>query len=122
MTNQQPVLDLLDLVVRDIDATLDFYRRLGLEIPDRAVWRTASGAHHVDWICQTGSASTSTASHWRRASTEAGRRRPARERGPSSGSPYHRGRPSTIATLISLLRVTPAVNRRTTRFGAPATL
>jgi catechol 2,3-dioxygenase-like lactoylglutathione lyase family enzyme len=48
MTNQQPVLDLLDLVVRDMDATLAFYRRLGLEIPDRAVWRTASGAHHVD--------------------------------------------------------------------------
>jgi len=48
MTHQQPVLDLLDLVVRDMDATLAFYRRLGLEIPDRAVWRTASGAHHVD--------------------------------------------------------------------------
>ena len=48
MTNQQPLLDLLDLVVRDMDATLAFYRRLGLEIPERAVWRTASGAHHVD--------------------------------------------------------------------------
>jgi hypothetical protein len=42
MTNQQPVLALLDLVVRDMDATLAFYRRLGLEIPDHAVWRTAS--------------------------------------------------------------------------------
>lgn len=48
MTNQPPVLGLLDLVVRDMDASLAFYRRLGLEIPDRAVWRTASGAHHVD--------------------------------------------------------------------------
>ena len=48
MTNQQPLLDLLDLVVRDMDATLAFYRSLGLEIPDGAVWRTASGAHHVD--------------------------------------------------------------------------
>jgi catechol 2,3-dioxygenase-like lactoylglutathione lyase family enzyme len=48
MTNQQPVLDLLDFVARDMDATLTFYRRLGLEIPDGAVSRTASGAHHVD--------------------------------------------------------------------------
>jgi catechol 2,3-dioxygenase-like lactoylglutathione lyase family enzyme len=48
MTHQQPVLGLLDLVARDMDATLAFYRRLGLEIPDDAVWRTASGAHHVD--------------------------------------------------------------------------
>lgn len=48
MTDQQPVLNQLDLVVRDIDAALAFYRRLGLAIPDSAVWRTASGAHHVD--------------------------------------------------------------------------
>jgi catechol 2,3-dioxygenase-like lactoylglutathione lyase family enzyme len=48
MTDQQPVLNQLDLVVRDMDATLAFYRRLGLEIPDGAVWRTASGAHHMD--------------------------------------------------------------------------
>jgi catechol 2,3-dioxygenase-like lactoylglutathione lyase family enzyme len=48
MTQRQPVLNLLDLVVRDIDATVAFYRRLGLEIPETAIWRTASGAHHVD--------------------------------------------------------------------------
>ena len=48
MSEQQPVLNLLDLVVRDIDVSLAFYRRLGLEIPDSVVWRTASGAHHVD--------------------------------------------------------------------------
>ena len=48
MTDQQPVLNQLDLVVRDIDDALAFYRRLGLEIPESAVWRTASGAHHVD--------------------------------------------------------------------------
>jgi uncharacterized glyoxalase superfamily protein PhnB len=48
MTDRQPVLNQLDLVVRDVDATVTFYRRLGLEIPDSAVWRTASGAHHAD--------------------------------------------------------------------------
>jgi catechol 2,3-dioxygenase-like lactoylglutathione lyase family enzyme len=31
-----------------MDATLAFYRRLGLEIPESSVWRTASGPHHVD--------------------------------------------------------------------------
>ena len=48
MTDGRPVLDLLDIVARDVDASLAFYRRLGLEIPESAVWRTASGAHHVD--------------------------------------------------------------------------
>lgn len=44
----KPDLDLLDLVVRDMDATIAFYRALGVEIPESAIWRTASGAHHVD--------------------------------------------------------------------------
>ena len=48
MSHQQPTLNLLDLVVRDIDASVEFYRRLGLDIPESAIWRTASGAHHVD--------------------------------------------------------------------------
>jgi len=43
-----PLLKSLNLVVREMDATLSFYRRLGLEIPESSVWRTASGAHHVD--------------------------------------------------------------------------
>ena len=48
MTKTQPVLDQLNLVVRDVDATVAFYRRIGLEIPDSAIWRTGSGAHHVE--------------------------------------------------------------------------
>ena len=48
MTDRQPVLNQMDLVVRDVDASVAFYRRLGLEIPDSVIWRTASGAHHVD--------------------------------------------------------------------------
>jgi catechol 2,3-dioxygenase-like lactoylglutathione lyase family enzyme len=54
MTNQPPVLNQLDLVVADIDASLAFYRRLGMEIPESAVWRTASGAHHVDLLLPNG--------------------------------------------------------------------
>jgi uncharacterized glyoxalase superfamily protein PhnB len=47
MTEPAPLLNQLNLVVRDMDAALTFYRRLGVAIPDR-VWRTASGAHHVE--------------------------------------------------------------------------
>jgi uncharacterized glyoxalase superfamily protein PhnB len=43
-----PDLNQLDLVVRDMEATLAFYRALGVAIPETAVWRTRSGAHHVD--------------------------------------------------------------------------
>jgi uncharacterized glyoxalase superfamily protein PhnB len=42
-----PVFDQLNLVVRDIEATLRFYRAAGMHIPEESVWRTASGAHHV---------------------------------------------------------------------------
>ena len=37
----------VNLVVRHMDQTLTFYRRLGLTIPEEAIWRTDSGAHHV---------------------------------------------------------------------------
>jgi uncharacterized glyoxalase superfamily protein PhnB len=48
MDDQRAVLNQLDLVVRDVDASVAFYRRVGLEIPESAIWRTPSGAHHVD--------------------------------------------------------------------------
>ena len=38
----------VDLVARDMDATLAFYRALGVDIPESAVWRTPSGVHHID--------------------------------------------------------------------------
>jgi uncharacterized glyoxalase superfamily protein PhnB len=47
-------LDQIDLVVRDVEATLIFYRALGMEIPDGAIWRTPSGAHHVDVTMPSG--------------------------------------------------------------------
>lgn len=54
MDDARPLLNQLDLVVRDVDATVAFYRRLGLEIPDDSIWRTASGAHHVDLTLPNG--------------------------------------------------------------------
>ena len=44
----QPDLNQIDFVVSDMEASLAFYRALGVEIPETAIWRTASGAHHVD--------------------------------------------------------------------------
>lgn len=40
-------LDQIDLVCRDMDKTLAFYRLLGVKIAKSAVWRTKSGGHHV---------------------------------------------------------------------------
>lgn len=42
------VLDAVNLVARDMEVTLAFYRLLGVDIPEGSVWRTDSGAHHVD--------------------------------------------------------------------------
>ena len=47
MTDVEPILDQVNLVVSDMEAALAFYRRLGLDIPESAVWRTESGVHHV---------------------------------------------------------------------------
>ncbi|MDE0037447.1 MAG: VOC family protein [Gammaproteobacteria bacterium] len=44
----EPVLDQLNLVVRDMARSLEFYRAIGLTIPDDTVWRTQTGPHHVE--------------------------------------------------------------------------
>jgi len=36
---KQPDLNQIDLVVRDMDVTIAFYRALGVEIPEAAIWR-----------------------------------------------------------------------------------
>jgi catechol 2,3-dioxygenase-like lactoylglutathione lyase family enzyme len=50
---ERPVLDQINIVVHDMDASLAFYRRLGLEIPDRSPeWdphhRSANVANGLD--------------------------------------------------------------------------
>ena len=42
-----PKLDQLNIVSGDPEASMAFYRRLGMDIPEQRVWRTASGAHHI---------------------------------------------------------------------------
>jgi catechol 2,3-dioxygenase-like lactoylglutathione lyase family enzyme len=47
MPMSKPTLDQINLICGDVDASVAFYRRLGVEILDAAVWRTPTGAHHV---------------------------------------------------------------------------
>ena len=44
----KPVLSQVDLIARDMEAMIGFYRALGAEIPEQSIWRTPSGIHHVD--------------------------------------------------------------------------
>jgi uncharacterized glyoxalase superfamily protein PhnB len=37
----------LNLVCGDVEASVAFYRLLGVSIPEENIWRTDSGAHHV---------------------------------------------------------------------------
>ncbi len=43
----KPILQQINLVCDDLDASLTFYRMLGVELPEDGVWRTASGGHHA---------------------------------------------------------------------------
>jgi len=43
-----PSLDQINLVCKNMEVTLQFYRALGLDIPEASVWRTEHGPHHVE--------------------------------------------------------------------------
>jgi catechol 2,3-dioxygenase-like lactoylglutathione lyase family enzyme len=47
MDRTRPTLNQLNIVSSNPEASIAFYRRLGLDIPDRQVWRTTTGVHHV---------------------------------------------------------------------------
>jgi catechol 2,3-dioxygenase-like lactoylglutathione lyase family enzyme len=51
-----PVFDQVNLLVGDMDATLAFYRRLGLEVGDGTApeWPPGSGARHADFTMPNG--------------------------------------------------------------------
>ena len=54
MSDVRPVFDQVNLVVRDVEAMVEFYRRLGLDIPDiPAPWaahhRSAAGEGGIDF-------------------------------------------------------------------------
>lgn len=38
----------VNLIAANLDETMGFYRRLGLDVPEADVWRTESGPHHAN--------------------------------------------------------------------------
>jgi catechol 2,3-dioxygenase-like lactoylglutathione lyase family enzyme len=49
----KPILNQINLVCGDLDASIAFYRRLGVEIPEAMVWRTPTGGHHANAAAQS---------------------------------------------------------------------
>jgi catechol 2,3-dioxygenase-like lactoylglutathione lyase family enzyme len=47
-------LDQLNIVSADPEASVAFYRRLGLDISEPQIWRTPSGIHHVSAADRSG--------------------------------------------------------------------
>jgi catechol 2,3-dioxygenase-like lactoylglutathione lyase family enzyme len=47
MDRARPILNQVNVIGSDLEASLAFYRRLGLDISEDRVWRTATGAHHI---------------------------------------------------------------------------
>lgn len=67
----KPTLDQINVVCCDVDASIAFYRRLGVEIPNDRVWRTPTGGHHASGVAQARGRvmvfdldSTAFAQHW----------------------------------------------------------
>ena len=50
MDLKRPTLNQLNIVSGNVDASIAFYRRLGVDITDSRIWRTATGVHHVTAI------------------------------------------------------------------------
>jgi catechol 2,3-dioxygenase-like lactoylglutathione lyase family enzyme len=46
----KPTLGQINLVCGDVDASIAFYRRLGVEIPEGRIWRTPTGGHHASGV------------------------------------------------------------------------
>jgi catechol 2,3-dioxygenase-like lactoylglutathione lyase family enzyme len=48
------MLDQLNIICGDPQASIAFYRRLGVDIPESGVWRTPTGIHHVSAVDRSG--------------------------------------------------------------------
>jgi uncharacterized glyoxalase superfamily protein PhnB len=48
------MLSQIDIVAKDVVKSVAFYRLLGVKIPEKAIWRTKSGVHHVDVALSNG--------------------------------------------------------------------
>lgn len=50
MDRTRPTLNQINIVSSNLDASIAFYRRLGVDFPEERVWRTATGAHHASAV------------------------------------------------------------------------
>jgi catechol 2,3-dioxygenase-like lactoylglutathione lyase family enzyme len=68
MSDARPVLDQINLLTDDFEASLAFYRRLGIDLPEGGVFRTSGAAHHVNAVTEAGASfdldSTTFAQVW----------------------------------------------------------
>lgn len=48
MESARPRLHQLNIVSGNLNASIEFYRRLGVENPDDSVWKTVTGVHHAN--------------------------------------------------------------------------
>ena len=48
MSGVRPKFNQVNIVSRNTETSVEFYRRLGIEIPEESVWRTQSGIHHAN--------------------------------------------------------------------------
>jgi hypothetical protein len=47
MSGAKAIFNQINVVASDPAASVAFYRRLGVDIPEDQIWRTATGIHHV---------------------------------------------------------------------------
>jgi catechol 2,3-dioxygenase-like lactoylglutathione lyase family enzyme len=47
MSAAKAIFNQINIIAGDIDASMAFYRRLGLDMPDDRAWPTATGIHHA---------------------------------------------------------------------------
>jgi catechol 2,3-dioxygenase-like lactoylglutathione lyase family enzyme len=47
MSDPPIIFDQINLIVNDMDATIAFYSRLGLRVPEAPIWPPGSGARHT---------------------------------------------------------------------------
>ena len=47
MDRTRPTLNQLNIVSGNLEASIAFYRRLGVDFPEERIWRTTTGAHHA---------------------------------------------------------------------------
>ncbi len=48
MDRERPSLDQINIVSGNLEASIAFYRRLGVAIDEDGIWHTPSGIHHVN--------------------------------------------------------------------------